>query len=74
MGECIQNARRAAGLSQPQLARKAGLPVSSLRGYEQGRRQPGLATAARLAVALGCSLDELAGLALATKGKEAANG
>ena len=63
MGIRLQSLRREKGLSQPQLAQAAGVPVGSLRQWEQGRRTPLLDAAARVAVALGVSLDELAGLA-----------
>jgi transcriptional regulator with XRE-family HTH domain len=60
MGERLQRLRQAAGLSQPQLAEAAGVPVGTLRNWEQGRRVPLLDTAACVAGALGVSLDELA--------------
>jgi transcriptional regulator with XRE-family HTH domain len=69
-GELLQRLRQAAGLSQPQLAEAAGVPVATLRDWEQGRRAPPLDTAARVAVALGVSIDELAGAGpAARKGK-----
>ena len=37
----IVRARRASGLTQAQLARKAGIPRSVLNAYEHGKRQPG---------------------------------
>jgi transcriptional regulator with XRE-family HTH domain len=61
MGERLQRLRQAKGFSQPQLARAAQVPVGSLRNWEQGRRIPALDTAARLAVALGCTVGQLAG-------------
>ena len=61
VGDRLQKARQAAGLSQPQLAEAAGVPVGTLRNWEQGRRVPLLDTAKRVADALGCTLDELAG-------------
>jgi transcriptional regulator with XRE-family HTH domain len=70
MGEHIQRARQAAGLSQPQLAKAAGVPLGTLRNWEQGRRVPLLDTAARVAAALGCTLDELAGLSEPAKAKK----
>jgi transcriptional regulator with XRE-family HTH domain len=62
MGERMQRLRLAKGLSQSQLARAAGVPPGTLRNWEQGRREPLLSAAARVAVALGISLDELAGI------------
>jgi transcriptional regulator with XRE-family HTH domain len=60
-GERLKRLRERAGFSQPQLAAAAGVPVGTLRGWEQGRRIPGLDAAVQLADAIGCSLDELAG-------------
>jgi transcriptional regulator with XRE-family HTH domain len=61
MGKRLQNARLAAGMSQSRLAEEAGVPIGTLRNWEQDRRVPLLDTAARVAKALGMSLDELAG-------------
>ena len=61
MGQRLQRLRQAAGLSQSQLARAAGVPPGSLKNWEQGRRLPQLDAACRLARAVGVSLDELAG-------------
>lgn len=61
MGQRIARLRERAGLSQPQAAERAGIPVGTLRGWEQGRRVPLLDAAAKLADAIGCSLDDLAG-------------
>jgi transcriptional regulator with XRE-family HTH domain len=58
----LQALRRGAGLSQSQLARRAGLSVRTLQGWEAGRRVPSVEAAALLAAALGISLDRLAGL------------
>jgi transcriptional regulator with XRE-family HTH domain len=64
-GRRLQRLRQRAGLSQPQLASRADVPVGTIRGWEQGRRVPNLDAAVRLARAIGCSLDELAGLTVA---------
>lgn len=61
LGERLQRLRQAARLSQPQLAEAAGVPVTTLRNWEQGRRGMMLETAATVAEALGVTLDELAG-------------
>ncbi len=44
----IKNARRSAGLSQDELARRAGTSRTTLSAYEHGRKSPGLDTAERL--------------------------
>jgi transcriptional regulator with XRE-family HTH domain len=62
MGERLQRIRLEKGFSQTELAEAAGVPVSTLRSWERDRRQPLLGPAARLAQALGVSLDVLAGI------------
>jgi transcriptional regulator with XRE-family HTH domain len=71
MGERFKRLRERAGLSQAEAAAVAGVPFTTLRNWEQDRREPLLGAAAKLAVALGCTLDELAGIAepAAKKGK-----
>jgi transcriptional regulator with XRE-family HTH domain len=61
MGQHLKKLRAAAGLSQSQLARAAGVPVGTLKNWEQGRREPLLGAACKLADALGVGLDDLAG-------------
>jgi transcriptional regulator with XRE-family HTH domain len=61
MGERLQKLREEAGMSQSQLARAAGLPLTTLRNWEQGRRVPLLDNALRVAKALGVTVDHLAG-------------
>ncbi len=61
MGNRLQRLRKAAGLSQPELAELAKVPLGTLRGWEQDRRTPRLDTAIILADALKVTLDELAG-------------
>jgi len=74
MGQRLQELRQKAGLSQPELAKAAGVPVGSLRNWEQGRRMLMLDVAYRLAEAMNITLDELAGKVFAKptpKGKPA---
>jgi transcriptional regulator with XRE-family HTH domain len=52
----IGEVRRESGLSQAELARRAGLPRSVLNAYERGRRQPGVDALARIAAAAGLEL------------------
>jgi transcriptional regulator with XRE-family HTH domain len=61
MGQRILELRDAAGLTQEALARKAGVGLDAVRNWEKGRRTPGLDMAVKLADALECTLDELAG-------------
>jgi transcriptional regulator with XRE-family HTH domain len=61
IGDNLQRLRRAAQLTQQDLAVKAGLAVSVVSQIEQGRnRNPSIATALALAKVLGVSLDVLA--------------
>lgn len=62
MGERLQRLRLAANLSQAELAKRAKVPIGTLRNWEQDRRVPRLDTAALVARALGVTIDELAGL------------
>lgn len=55
--ELLRELRLKAGLTQEQLAVKAGIPVGSLRNQEQGHRLPSWPTIVKLARALGVSTD-----------------
>lgn len=55
--ELLRQLREKAGLTQQQLAGKAGLPLSSLRSHEQGQRTPSWAAVVKLARALGVATD-----------------
>jgi transcriptional regulator with XRE-family HTH domain len=48
---------RLSGLSQAELARRAGLPRSVVNAYIRGHREPGVDTLARLAGAAGLGLE-----------------
>ena len=52
----LLDARRAAGLSQAALARRAGIPRSVLNAYERGNRQPGADALAGILRAAGFEL------------------
>jgi transcriptional regulator with XRE-family HTH domain len=52
----LQLARLKAGLSQRQLAERAGVPTTMISAYERDRRQPTLPTLQRLARAAGFDL------------------
>jgi len=52
--------RTLAGLTQEQLADRSGVPVGTLRGYEQGRREPLWDAFLRLARALGVACEAFA--------------
>jgi transcriptional regulator with XRE-family HTH domain len=55
-GELIEEIGRVSGLSQAELARRAGMQSSVLSAYIHGRRQPSVAALARIASAVGFDL------------------
>jgi transcriptional regulator with XRE-family HTH domain len=59
-GQHLRGLREGAGLSRPELARKAGVPASTLRNWEGDRGFPGLAACLRLAEALGVPVERFA--------------
>jgi transcriptional regulator with XRE-family HTH domain len=61
MGERLEALRKRSGLTQSDLANASGVPIGTIRNFEQGRRIPLFRVAARLAYIIGCTLDELAG-------------
>jgi uncharacterized protein len=52
----LRAARRAAGLTQAELGRRAGVTQSVISAYEAGRREPALSTLTRLIQATGADL------------------
>lgn len=71
LGRRIQEVREGKGMTQPGLAAAAGLPLGSLKNYEQGIRLPNLLAALLLAEALGVTVNELVGDAHKKGGKTA---
>lgn len=61
LGKGIRRARRAAGLSQAELARRLDVSRASVANWETGVMAPRFRTVVAIADALGCRLDELAG-------------
>jgi transcriptional regulator with XRE-family HTH domain len=59
-GHHLRTLREGAGLSRAELARKAGVPAGTLRGWEGGRGFPDLPTLLRLAQALAVPVERLA--------------
>jgi putative molybdopterin biosynthesis protein len=55
----VRERRRSCGLSQQQLAERAGISRQTLVAIEAGRLTPSVAVALRLARALGCAVEEL---------------
>lgn len=62
-GAELKRLREARGMTQEGTATACGLPITTLRNWEQGRRRPDLVSAYLLARALGVTVDELAKLA-----------
>jgi transcriptional regulator with XRE-family HTH domain len=52
----LQEARRLSGLTQAELANRAGVPQSTVAKIERGRRDPSLSTLERLVRAAGLEL------------------
>ena len=61
LGQNIQNARRAQGLSQEALAEKIGVSRQALGKWEKDTALPGLDNLQTLAAALGIGVDALLG-------------
>jgi transcriptional regulator with XRE-family HTH domain len=59
-GRHLRGLRKAAGLSRPELARRAGVPAGTLRNWEADRGFPGLPALMRLAGALGVPVKRFA--------------
>lgn len=58
--EAIKELRKRAGLTQYKLSIASGIPIDTLRMYEQGRVTPSVERFFILADTLGCSLDDFA--------------
>ena len=59
-GAALRERRKLAGLTREQLAHRSGLSMNAINALESGRRKtPSSSTAAQLAHALGCKLDDL---------------
>jgi transcriptional regulator with XRE-family HTH domain len=59
-GSHLRALREAAGLSRAEAARRAGVPVSTLRNWEADRGMPSMARALQLARALGVAMEHFA--------------
>lgn len=57
----IRRLRKRAGISVKTLSSIAGVSMMSIYRYEQGKRMPDVDVAAKIASALGCSIEELIG-------------
>jgi len=57
LAEVVRRLRDTAGLTQHELATRAGMAQSAVSDYERGRKVPSIATLRRLAEAVGATLD-----------------
>jgi transcriptional regulator with XRE-family HTH domain len=55
----LRQLREGAGLSQEQVAARAGIPIDSIQNWEQGRTRPRLEALPKLAQALAVTVDQL---------------
>lgn len=60
-GDELRRRRDAAGLTQEQLAQKAGTSIGNVRNYEQGIRLPTFPIVVKLATALGVTCEAFSG-------------
>lgn len=63
LGEAVRRLRLEAGMSQEQLAERAGTDLTQIGGIERGVRNPSYTTMVRLAAALETTVGKLATLA-----------
>ena len=70
VGENIKAARIAAGLTQEELAKKVNTTKSAISRYEQGKREPSLATLTKIAVSLETRFEDIVGLETFETGAE----
>jgi transcriptional regulator with XRE-family HTH domain len=57
LGKRVGELRRSLGLTQEELAARSGLPIYSIRNWEQGQRTPGVVAVYQLAKALGLPME-----------------
>jgi uncharacterized protein len=61
--QTLREARRRAGLSQADLAARAGTSQATISAYESGRKEPSVSTLSRLLAATGSQLTVTTGVA-----------
>ncbi|OGE83808.1 MAG: DNA-binding protein [Candidatus Doudnabacteria bacterium RIFCSPHIGHO2_02_FULL_43_13b] len=59
LGENLKRIRKEKGISQGDIVRKLGMPKSFVSNIENGKTNPTLATIAKMAKAVGVSINEL---------------
>jgi transcriptional regulator with XRE-family HTH domain len=63
-GQKLKELREAAGLTQAQLAAASGVPIGTVRDYEQTRRDPQFSAVQKLARGLGLGIEAFAAVDL----------
>jgi transcriptional regulator with XRE-family HTH domain len=58
-GQIIKSARLKAGLTQVELAKKAGLHANTVARIERGEEKPTFGTAKKLAIALNIDINDI---------------
>lgn len=59
MGEKLKAARKAAGLSQTQLAEAVGCFQKDISRYENSQREPGALMLKKMAEVIGCHMEDI---------------
>ncbi len=59
MGNALRTAREAAGLTQAEAAKRAGVCEAQYQNYEYGKNEPKARTAVRIARALDSTVEDL---------------
>jgi transcriptional regulator with XRE-family HTH domain len=59
--DAIKDQRKLSGLTQVELAKRAGIPQSTISAWEKGANVPNVADCIKLADFYGISIDELVG-------------
>jgi transcriptional regulator with XRE-family HTH domain len=70
-GKRLRELRDRAGLTQESLAEASGVPIWTVRNYEQGRREPSWKGLLRLAAALGVAAEAFGDCASKDDGESA---
>lgn len=67
----LKAARRAACMTQSELAKQAGIPASLVQGFETGQLvRPSVGMASRIAQALGANVEDLTGQVARARGAQ----
>lgn len=70
LGKNIRQLRKLKGLTQVELSKMLDCSQAMITTYESGQKKPSVSTLARLAEALGVSIDHVVGASIAPKASE----